>query len=110
MVGNPDAVDPELDGACSVGWMHDALEHKGALPALAEAGDLIPGEGPADLVARERNDLVSAGVRAGVGLEVGKARMAFARQRREPAGRAQHIEDHARVGAELAATKPDHHL
>ena len=76
MVRHHDAVDPERHAFFGVGGMQDPLHHQRALPALAIARDLIPGEGAAHLAPHELGDLVHVGVVGGVGLEVAEARLA----------------------------------
>jgi hypothetical protein len=65
--------------------MQDALEHHGPLPAVAETGDLVPGEGAAELAPGEADDLVAAGVLAGISLDVRELGSAVPDQRHEPA-------------------------
>src|SRR5262245_44140492 len=62
VVRHHDAVDAERHGLLRIGRMQDALDHERSLPAVAIALDLLPGEGATHLGARERGDLIDAGV------------------------------------------------
>jgi hypothetical protein len=67
MIGHDDAVGAQRDGALGVGGMQDAFDHEGALPALAQARQLLPGvaAAAAQLHGARGRDLGRIGARIG---------------------------------------------
>src|SRR5205085_10846360 len=99
MIGDPDALDADRDRSLRILRMEHPLERQRPLPAVANARDLLPGEGTADFVARESYHLVGAGSFTRIGLQIGKLGMTILGKRSEPTRGEEHVEDHPQIGA-----------